>query len=66
MPRLLKKFIFIFFAAFLILGAFHIVFAQAPTIGQLGLEYGTATGLGTTDIRLTIANIIRVFWVFLV
>lgn len=34
--------------------------AQAPTIGQLGIEYGTATGLGTQDVRSTIAQIINV------
>ncbi len=37
----------------------HITLAQAPIVGQLGVEYGTATGLGAEDIRLTAAKIIR-------
>lgn len=38
----------------------NVTFAQAP-VGQLGIEYGTATGLGAEDIRLTVANIVRAF-----
>ena len=36
--------------------------AQSGTIGvsDLGLQYGAVTGLGSTDIRTTIARIIRV------
>ncbi len=30
------------------------------TSEQLGLEYGAATGLGSTDVRTTVAQIIRV------
>lgn len=36
------------------------VLAQVGTVGQLGVEYGTATGLGTADIRSTMAAIINV------
>lgn len=32
----------------------------AQDIGQLGIEYGTTTGLGTKDIRETVASIINV------
>lgn len=32
----------------------------AQSVGQLGIEYGTATGLGTADIRSTMASIINV------
>jgi hypothetical protein len=34
--------------------------ATSHGIGQLGIEYGTATGLGTQDVRSTIAQIINV------
>jgi len=36
--------------------------AQAQTgLGNFGLEYVTSIGLGTQDVRVTIANIIRIF-----
>ncbi|MEK7102089.1 MAG: hypothetical protein AAB912_00470, partial [Patescibacteria group bacterium] len=61
------------FAIFSLLAP-HVVFAQdapagpapgelradAITAQDLGLFYGEATGLGTTDIRITIARIIRI------
>jgi hypothetical protein len=39
------------------------VMAQNNTIGanDLGISYGQYTGLGSTDVRITIARIIRVF-----
>lgn len=39
------------------------VFSALPALAQvdLGLEYATATGLSTTDIRTTIGNVIKVF-----
>ncbi|OGY45588.1 MAG: hypothetical protein A2731_03630 [Candidatus Buchananbacteria bacterium RIFCSPHIGHO2_01_FULL_39_8] len=39
------------------------VFGVMPALAQLqtGLEYGTYTGLGTQDIRITIMKIIRIF-----
>ena len=35
--------------------------AHAQGLGNFGLEYVTSIGLGTQDVRVTIANIIRIF-----
>jgi hypothetical protein len=50
----------LFLITLVLLGVFlfaNFVSAQV----EVGLNYAAATGLGTTDIRITIANIIRVF-----
>lgn len=49
--------------ALLVIGAgflaAHDALAQTITSNDLGISYGAATGLGTVDIRLTVARIIR-------
>ncbi len=49
----------LFFLFFISYFLFFTSAAQAQGVGQLGVEYGTATGLGAEDIRLTIAKIVR-------
>lgn len=53
------KFLILLFFVFLI-AAPQVVGATMITSDDLGLYYGEATGLGTTDVRTTIAQIIRV------
>ena len=36
-----------------------------PALAQFGLEYGTATGLGTTDVREGVMSIVRLLLGFL-
>jgi hypothetical protein len=38
-----------------------IAFAQSGSGVDLGLNYATAIGLGTTDVRTTVSNVIRAF-----
>lgn len=57
-------------SAWLILGiiGFSLFFAATPVLAQTldtGLQYGTATGLGTGDLRVTVMNIVRVVLGFL-
>ena len=54
-------FISVFFVAVFLFFAAPIVFAQDanPNAIDLGITYGQQTGLGTDDIRLIIARIIR-------
>ncbi|MBI2443938.1 MAG: hypothetical protein HYV42_01690 [Candidatus Magasanikbacteria bacterium] len=40
--------------------ALPIASAQTITNQDLGIQYGAATGLGSTDVRVTVARIIRV------
>ncbi|MDX9893412.1 MAG: LamG-like jellyroll fold domain-containing protein, partial [Patescibacteria group bacterium] len=53
----IKKF-FVFFLLGLVIGSFSL--AASALALETGLEYGTASGLGTQDLRVTIMNIIRV------
>jgi len=57
MSQKIKNLIIIFIAIIAIFAAAHFALAQDDL---LGLEYGEATGLGTTDLRIIIANIIRI------
>lgn len=47
-------------AGAMLLAALPVLAQGVGTVGQLGVEYGTATGLGTADIRSTMAAIINV------
>ena len=61
MINLFKKRRVVFFGLTILLGLF-LAFIQIQAVElEVGLEYGAQTGLGTQDIRVTIANIIRVF-----
>ncbi len=55
MKKIFLKSFFLTVLTFGIFSVFAYVFAQP----DLGLEYGAQTGLGTQDIRITVANIIR-------
>ncbi len=60
MPLLRKKRIIVFSLIIILFGLFlFFTQVQAGTL-DVGINYATATGLGTQDIRVTIANIIRV------
>src|SRR3989344_9578954 len=54
-PKIKNLFLPILFG--LILGSF--IFSAAALALDTGLQFGTATGLGTQDLRVTIMNIIR-------
>lgn len=61
----MKKFIVVFAAVMTLLGGFLMSATPASATvmidtSDLGLQYGAETGLGTTDIRTTVASIIRV------
>ncbi len=61
MKKIFLKSLFFTLLSMGIFSFFSYVFAQTPiTTSTLGLEYGAQTGLGSQDIRITIANIIRV------
>ncbi len=47
-------------AGAMLLSALPVLAQGVGQVGQLGIEYGTATGLGTADIRSTVASIINV------
>ncbi len=61
MQLLHKKRLIIFSLIIILLGLFLFINQVKAEALNVGLEYATATGLGTQDIRVTIANIIRVF-----
>lgn len=58
----LQKIVAIFVMAFCLLAVAGPALAQGGVInaGSLGLSYATETGLGTKDVRTTIAQIIKV------
>jgi len=61
MKKIFLKSLFFTLLSLGIFSFFSYVFAQTPiTTSTLGLEYGAQTGLGSQDIRITIANIIRI------
>ncbi len=65
MKNFLTKKRLIFTSLILVLGLIFVCnFANAGAL-DVGIEYGAGTGLGTQDIRITIANIIRGFLGFL-
>ncbi|MDD2807820.1 MAG: MopE-related protein [Patescibacteria group bacterium] len=49
----------------LLLVAFGFIFVSTANALETGLQYGTYSGLGTQDLRVTVMNVIRIFLGFL-